>query len=159
MTTNAYTKSAIARETGARSAPVIVPTLQTRLNWAGIWSARIAALLDAPVVRGALGRIFRMRFFMDDDYVVATMLQAVKAGQADAKLTTYIVRPFYRTLGNNSSAVMQQLVGDYSVDEVVAFIRLDLVNPDSAEWRDETKYMDIEIPTKDMVRQLAQGVH
>lgn len=163
MATNAYTKAAIAQNTGGRQGPVIVPTLATRRVWAESWSVRIANLLNAPMKHGALSRIFRLRFFQDDDYIVASILQTFGpprslGAEITSKLAVFVVRPYYRAMGD-SSAVIQHVHGDYSTDEVVAFLRLDLVNPDAADWRDETKYVETAPADADLVRSIAEGVH
>lgn len=120
----------------------------TRREWAATWSARIAAMLEAPAKKNAPGRLWRLRYFQDDDYLVATLVQNIAPpptapGQMAPKIVTYLTRPYHRANANGGSTFAQQLFGEYSCDDIVAFLRLDLLDPDSAEWRDETRYSDI----------------
>lgn len=137
------------------------PGLSTRVLWAAEHSARIADMLDSKAKKNTPGRIWRMRFFQDDDYLVATLVQNINPptapGQQAPKVITYISRGYHRTNGGGGSVVQQALFGEYSTDEIVAFLRLDLVDPDTADWRDETKYSDV-IVVRDVIKNL-QGTH
>ena len=139
------------------------PDTETRSLWAATWSARIAAMLEAPVKKNAPGRLWRLRFFQDDDYLVVTLVQNITPppgvpGQQAPKVVTFLTRPYHRSNAAGST-VSQQLFGEYSCDDIVAFLRLDRVDPDSgAAWRDETKYSDI-IVVKDVIGHLAKRVH
>ena len=141
-----------------------VPDLELRSLWAATWSARIAAMLEAPVKKNAPGRLWRLRFFQDDDYLVVTLVQNITPppgvpGQQAPKVVTFLTRPYHRANATGGSTVSQQLFGEYSCDDIVAFLRLDRVDPDSgAAWRDETKYSDI-IVVKDVIGHLAKRVH
>lgn len=127
----------------------IIPTQMTRRDWAATWSARISAMLDAPAKKNATSRLFRLRFFQDGHYLVATLVQqlvaphGVPSDQA-VKVSVVLVRP-YSAIGMSGGAVASlQLAGQYSVDEIVAFMRLDLLDPDAGdEFRDETRYSEI----------------
>ena len=138
------------------------PDHEMRSLQAATWSARIAAMLESPVKREAPGRIWRLRYFQDDDYLVATLVQnnsaaAPAPGQQQAKVVTFLTRPYTRSNATGGSTVSQQLFGDFSCDDIVAFLRLDLVDPDSGvSWRDETKYHDI-IVVKDVIGNLRHG--
>lgn len=119
-----------------------------RREWAATWAARIAAMLEAPAKKNAPGRLWRLRYFQDDDYLVATLVQNIAPppaapGQMAPKIVTFLTRPYHRATANGGSTFSQQLFGEYSCDDIVAFLRLDLLDPDSAQWRDETKYSEI----------------
>lgn len=120
---------------------------ETRLDWAATHSARIAAMLEAPTVKEVPGRIWRTRLFADGDYLVATLVQNIapmpaQPGQMHPKVVCYVNRPYSRASGGGS-VVQQALFGEYSTDEIVAFLRLDTVDPDTLTWTDETKYSNI----------------
>lgn len=139
-------------------------SLATRASWASVWSARLTQMLETPPKHGAPGRIWRMRYFQDENYIVATLLQTLQPpatlGQqaASPKVKVFVSRGYHFS----PSAAVMELNGQYSSDEIVAFLRLDLVQPDGVEaphWQDETRYKTIELPTNELVAQIAQGVH
>lgn len=141
------------------------PDHDTRREWAGIWSARIAAMLEAPAKKNAPGRVWRLRYFQDDDFLVATLVQNITpppgmGGQQSPSVMSFLTRPYNRANLSGSSTVSQQLFGQYSCDDIVAFLRLDLLDPDAkgSEWRDETKYSDILI-VSDVIGKLSKHLH
>ncbi len=141
------------------------PDQDTRREWAGIWSARISAMLEAPAKKNAPGRIWRLRYFQDDDYLVATLVQNITPppgvpGQQAPRVVSFLTRPYVRANMAGSSTVSQQLFGEFSCDDIVAFLRLDLLDPDAkgSEWRDETKYSDILI-VSDVIGKLGKHLH
>lgn len=124
------------------------PDLDTRRDWAATHSIRIAAMLEAPAKKEVPGRVWRARLFMDGDYVVVTLVQNIKTaapvpGQMTPAVSTFVVRGYHRAGANGAAVTQQNLFGSYSTDEIVAFLRLDLVDPDSVTWKDETHYSDI----------------
>lgn len=130
-----------------RQAPITL-TEATRRDWAATWSARLSAMLDAPAKKNTVGRVFRMRFYQDGDYLVATLVQPLIAPQGvpsdqAVKIMLFLTLPYTRANLGGSSVVSMQLSGQYSVDEIVAFMRLDVLDPDSASWKDETRYSEI----------------
>lgn len=129
----------------------IEPTMTTRRDWAGVWGMKVSALLDSPPARKHTAqRLWRMRLWdAEGDYLIVTLMQSlvppagVPSDQA-VKVAIFLTRPYTRATLSGGSVVQMQLAGQYSVDEIVAFLRLDLVDPDGgAEWRDETKYSDL----------------
>lgn len=119
------------------------PSMQTRREWAVANSATLAALLETEVKSEVPQRLWRLRYIQDGDYLVATLAQNLNVqappGAQVPKVTVYVVRPYDKTI-IGGSVVTQNLFGDYSTDEIVAFLRLDLVDPDSVQWHDETHY-------------------
>lgn len=120
----------------------------TRLEWAGEWSARISAMLESPCKKEVPGRLWRLRYFdTQGDYLVCTLVQNIKPMPgtptgASPKIMVFLTRPYTRATVGGAATFQLQLFGEYSVDEVVAFLALDLLSPDDAQWRDETKYSD-----------------
>ncbi len=130
-----------------------------RREWAQTWSARIAAMLEAPAKKEVPGRIWRLRYFQDDDFLVATLVQNLapmpaQPGMQQAKVVTFLTRPYTRSNASGGSTVSQSLIGEYSTDDIVAFLRLDILDPEdaSAVWRDETKYRSI-LVVRDVIAQ------
>lgn len=124
----------------------LAETIDTRRKWAQTWAGRIAAMLEAPCKKEVPGRLWRMRYFADGDYLVCTLVQNIKTmpgtptGSAP-KVVVFLTRPYVRANANGGSTFTMSLFGEYSVDEIVAFLRLDTLNPDAGdEWKDETKY-------------------
>lgn len=128
----------------------IIPQAQ-RLEWAKQHALTLLGLLDSPAKsKHTPGRLWRTRFFQEDDFTVVTLTQSlipppgVPSDQA-VKIQVYVTRPYTR-VGLSGGAVMQmQLAGQYSVDELVAFLRLDTLDPATVEWRDETRYSEIAV--------------
>jgi hypothetical protein len=121
----------------------------TRLEWAATWSARLSAMFDKPAKKTTSQRLWRMRFFQDGDYLVCTLVQTlvpppgVSSDQA-IWVSAWLTRPYHKASMAGGSVVQFALAGQYSMDEIVAWLRLDTLDPESgAEWRDETKYSDI----------------
>lgn len=142
---------------GRKTKPTQSDAVVTRRAWAATWAARIGDMLDAPMRKATPGRIFRLRYFQDNDYVVATLVQ----NAMPEKVLATAVRGYHRAPG---SCVVQLPLhsldfGKYCTDDVVAFLRLDVVDPDTAAWQDETHYRDILVPTTDVVQRIVQGVH
>lgn len=135
-----------------------MPDLAQRLEWAHDWAARISATLDTPAKNKTTAqRLWRMRYFQDDDYLVVTMLQQMTAppgvpSDQAIKVALILIRPYHKSNLSGGSVMQMQLAGQYSVDEIVSFLRLDTVDPTSAEFVDETKYGNI-LVVGDMIRQ------
>lgn len=113
--------------------------LGLRTQRAAAHAARIAALLDKPAERDMSHHVWRMRYWLDDDYTVATIdhnlyPKTTVEGKKEAAVITFVARGFHRV----PSVVTQAIGGAYSADEIVAFLRLDLVDPETVEWKDET---------------------
>lgn len=120
------------------------PNYGTRRAWLDVHSARIAALLDSEPLATVPGRLWRMRYWQDGELVVATLVQPTAdamTARADnnVKISAYIVRGYHH---HPNHAAALQLTGRYSVDELVAFLRLDLVDPSDPDvvWTEETDY-------------------
>lgn len=134
--------------------------IQQRLDWAHEWSARISATLDTPAKKNATQRLFRMRYYTDDDYCVVTMVQylvppaGVPSDQA-VKVALILIRPYTKASLSGASVMQMQLSGQFSTDEIVAFLRLDMVDPSAAEFVDETKYGNI-LVVGDIIKQHAR---
>jgi hypothetical protein len=139
------------RETG--------PDITTRREWASTWSARLAAMLEKPAGDKVPGRIWRLRYFQDDDFLVCTLVQNIRPvgvapGQQVPKVMVFLTRPYHRANAAGGSTSTLSLFGEYSTDEIVAFLRLDILDPEDAgaEWRDETRYSDF-IIVRDVLKQ------
>lgn len=122
--------------------------LERRREWAGVHSARIAAMLEAPTTKEVPGRVWRARLFLDEDYTVVTLVQNIKGlpnqpGQMAPKVSTFVNRGYHRASITGGAVVRQDLYGEYHTDELVAFLRLDTVDPDTFTWTDETKYSSV----------------
>lgn len=119
-----------------------------RTEWAQQHTMRLTALFDLPVFKEVPQRIWRTAYVdYDGDYISVTLCQnlnvpAASPNQQVPKIQTYISRPYWRA-ANGSSGVQQHLLGQYSPREIVAFLGLDRVDPDSVVWTDETHYSDI----------------
>lgn len=104
-------------------------------------------------------RIYRARFIDGEgDYIVVTLLQNLPnfvpvQGQPDVKLHIYVDRPYTRAIQGGMPVVQMMLVGQYSLDEIVAFLALDRISPQSLEWVDETKYSNL-VVVGDILRKL-----
>ena len=136
------------------------PDYDTRRAWANANSATIAALLESPSKTEVPQRIWRMRYFQDGEYLVATLVQNVNLqaapGQIVPRVVTYLARGYHHTTTGGSVAT-QSLGEGFSTDEITAFLRLDLVDPDTVAWHDETRYSVIARPTGDLVRSMLRA--
>lgn len=151
----------IGRKTKPAAAPAraaAAPTLATRTEWAAEWARRLALMLAESPAVDVPGRIWRLRCFQDDSYTVYTIVEPrghtyARPGEAAPRLKVFVSQGYQRATSGE-----RQLFGEYSCDEVVAYLCLDRLNPDAAAWVDETKYTPI-VATRDMVNALALGVH
>lgn len=130
--TNSYTKKVIDDEFGME------PEYATRKMRVVQHSNKIRALLASPSPSPYGQRIWRLRYFQDGQFLVATLVYTKSTMEPKQKIVTYLSRGYNYTNANGASAVQQNLTGAYSPDEIVAFLRLDLVHPDSIEWIEET---------------------
>lgn len=114
---------------------------RTRQAWARANAATISRLLDSPALSAVPRRVWRLRYWCDDEYIVATIVQNQGAVLPDgARVSVNAMR------GYAHGAVGLRLRDDFSVDDIVAFLRLDCVEPDTVDWTDETRYSTLEIP-------------
>lgn len=129
-----------------------------RLHNADRHRERLQDILTKSAPPEANQRIYRARTIVDDDYVVFTILQNLpnftpQPGQPDVKLHVFVDRPYTRATLSQGPVVTIMLVGQYSLDEIVAFLALDRISPDSLEWVDETKYSNL-VVVGDILRKL-----
>lgn len=103
----------------------------------------LADLLSSHPKKETPQRIFRTRFWESGNYTVVTLVQNVNytppPNQPDIKIQLFVTRPYTANQQGVSVAAMS-LLGQYSVDEIVAFLGLDKIDPETLEWVDETKY-------------------
>lgn len=126
-----------------------MPSLAERREWMGVNSAKIAALVEAPCLAEVSQRIFRLRYWLDGEFIMVTLcdnrnVAAPTPQQIVPKVQVFAVRSYLHAAGGSSVARLDLGPG-YSTDEIAAFLRLDLVDPDSVEWRDETRYSNLAI--------------
>ena len=132
-------------------------TLNDRRQNARDHALVIAELLERPTVKEVPQRIYRARLWMelgpgdiitdaDVQYLVVTLVQNLNVPSAPnqpmPKLQCFVTRAFTESVGPASVARLD-LFGQYSVDEIVAFLRLDTVTREEVEWVDDTKYSTI----------------
>jgi hypothetical protein len=111
---------------------------------------RLRDLLGKSPKEGATQRIYRSRGIMNGEYTVITLVQYLPGfqsanGSSDVKVRLYINRAYL--------AVQTALIGQYSTDEIVAFLGLDRVPADSLMWADETHYNSL-IEVHDTLRNM-----
>jgi hypothetical protein len=131
-------------------------THDERLANVQVHLARLQDILTIAPPKEASQRIYRTRAIIDNDYVVITLLQNLPnhvnpAGSPDIKIHIFVDRPYTAT--NAAPVAQMTLVGQYSLDEIVAFLALDKVDPTSLEWIDETKYSHL-VVVGDILRKL-----
>lgn len=111
---------------------------QQRRAWLQQHSAAIGTVLDTPNLNAVDSRLFRARYWQDGQLIVATMLQLFRQPDGLSRVNVYAVRGYNNWPGH---APKLELTGKYSCDDIVAFLRLDMVDPAGIEWRDETAYI------------------
>lgn len=119
-------------------------TYEQRLENVAEHVSVLEELLSRSAPPEAQQRIYRTRAIIAGDFVVVTLLQTLPTsvpapGQPDIKLQVFVDRPFM-TEGTREPL---RLVGQYSLDEIVAYLALDKVEPSSLTWKDETKYSSL----------------
>jgi hypothetical protein len=131
---------------------------EDRLNNVVEHVAMLTEILSRQAPPEAQQRIYRARAIIDDDFIVVTLLQNLPsfvptAGQPDVKIMLFVDRPYTTTATGGTPIMMMSLVGQYSLDEIVAFLALDKVEPASLTWKDETKYSSL-VVVGDILRKL-----
>lgn len=140
----------------------MVLSLDTRRANACAHAIRLAELLERPTVTEVPQRIYRAKLWVEwrpsdviseaeHDYLVISLVQNLNVptapNQQMPKVQVLVVRPFTQGLGQASVSRLD-LYGHYSVDEIVAFLTLDKLDPDELEWIDDTKYSNIVVVGK-----------
>lgn len=114
------------------------PGRDTRQAWAEANAETITQLLRSPSLTDAAQRLWRLRYWQDGDYLHATMVQKFDKSSGTHTVSLYVVRPYHHVIGlvgmTGRSTVQLDLAGQYSAHEIVAFLRLDLIDPDDVTW-------------------------
>lgn len=126
----------------------IATDIAQRRDWARRHGIILSALFDAPVLKEVPQRLWRLYVWADEEYVVATLIQNINVpsapNQQTAKIQADVVRSYHHvSQGSLFTTVHLNLYGMYDVQQVVAFLELDRIDPDSVEWVDKTRYSDI----------------
>lgn len=137
-----------------RSLPVNgtqTPSILARQQWTAEHVKQLTALLDSKLPKETPQRIFRLRLFRPDELVVVTLVQTINptgmggAGSPVPTISVSLIRGYAREAGQDAGAHIRRLdlYGQYATDEIVAFLRLDAVDPAETHWNDETRYSNI----------------
>lgn len=111
--------------------------LERRREWASRHAARLSLLLDAPRMSTVQQRVFRARYWHGDEFIGASIVQRFNnEGEANS-LSVLMVRGYDQTPSNPE----MHLTGKYTPYAVVIFLRLDTMDPDELDWKDETSYL------------------
>lgn len=124
---------------------------QRRREWADTHAAKIEAICQMPAKRlknGALAkteRIWRTRYWIDGELVIATLGQILgptPGVSPSLKIHAYVIRGF-----DAHPSVVPDLVqhNQEVYEELVAFFRLDTIDPSLVDWRDATVYSSIAV--------------
>lgn len=109
-------------------------------------------MLESKPKHDTAQRIFRARLWTDEGFVIVTMVQNISVmpqpNQPDVKLHVYVTRP-YTAIDKTAQMV---LMGQYAVDEIVAFLALDTRSVDEVQWTDDTKYSPIVVVESALAR-------
>lgn len=128
-----------------------LPSRETRQEWAETNAEQIATLLRSPSLTDARSRLWRLRYWQDGDYLIATMMQNLESHA----VSIYLIRPYHHVVGlvgaTGRSTVQLDLSGQYSAHEIVAFLRLDLCEPADVVWHYETPKPQIVTPVQQIV--------
>lgn len=121
--------------------------LAQRRAWAKQHGAILSAMLDAPVLKEVPQRLWRLYLWTPEEYLVVTLVQNINVptapNQQAAKIQVDIVRSYHHAHASMFTTVHLNLFALYDVQQIVAFLELDSVDPDSVEWVDKTRYSDI----------------
>lgn len=112
--------------------------LPLRTRRAQAHAAELRRMLDEPADRDTTHRVWRTRYWLDDDYTVVTLVHNLYPktkmdGRKEASIELFVARGYHR-----GEAVIRSWGGGFHTDEIVAVLRLDLVDPDTILWRNET---------------------
>lgn len=111
---------------------------QQRRAWLTQHSAAIGTVLDTPNLNSVQFRLFRTRYWQDNQLIVATLIQFFNVPDGAVRLKAFAIRGYHNWPGHAPELALK---GKYSNDDIVAFLRLDMVDPAEIEWRDETAYI------------------
>jgi hypothetical protein len=129
-----------------------------RLDNAKEHAARLGRLLGKFENQfGTKQRIYRMRAIIENEYIVVTLLQnvpGVDAGTArEGLVRVFVNRPYTLAAFGDAPPVTRTFTGQYAIDELVAFLALDKLEPDDVEWVDETRRTDL-VVVSDIIKQV-----
>lgn len=110
------------------------------------------AILHIAPLRETPQRVIRTRYFADGAYTVVTLVQYLSETghiKPDFRLKVYVSRPYT----HSPMATTTTFEGQYSIDEVIAYLALDKVSPETLQWKDETRYSPL-VVVGDVLRNL-----
>lgn len=123
------------------------PTREERRARVAAHTETLRALLEAKLVSEVPQRIFRARIWRGEEYLVVTLTQnhnmQAPPGAMIPKVQCFVTRSYEHAQATGASVAQLALYGQYAVDEIVAFLRLDTLDPSEVEWQDETHYSKI----------------
>jgi hypothetical protein len=101
-------------------------------------AARLSQLLEAPNLNSVKARLFRARYWHNDELLVVSIIQRFNMPEQVPAVSVLISRGYQHFPAHAPSL---DLTGKYSVYSIVAFLRLDTVDLAAVEWKDETTYL------------------
>lgn len=117
--------------------------LATRIGWAREHAVRLSAMLEAPTIKDVARRIWRTTWWLDDRMQAVALNQVLRLPPGvDADQAPRLVLQITTDSGGNPSRTIAMPQG-YDIDELIAFCRLDEIDPASVTWRDATNYREI----------------
>ena len=120
-------------------------SLEERQEYARRHAAILTEMVERPIIKEVSARKWRSRIWIDGEMCAVLFTQIITPPPGSDPNTTgkYTVQLTYGSHRTPYAVAFMSLVRDYSLDDVVAFLRLDTVDPATVEWKDITNYREI----------------